>query len=132
MLVNEQWRNFSPGRLKETPMVRGSKEKYTDKQKRKAEHIEESYKDKGLSDEEAERRAWATVNKQSGGGEKGGSGNETSKKEKKEARSDSAHNAAETRKRRSSNGNGKDTSETKKTTHQKKVEAGRKGGKASH
>ncbi len=56
-------------------MPRGDKGKYTDKQKRQAEHIEESYKERGLSDEEAEGRAWATVNKTTGGGKKkGGSG----------------------------------------------------------
>ncbi|MBS1997338.1 MAG: hypothetical protein JSS86_13550 [Cyanobacteria bacterium SZAS LIN-2] len=56
-------------------MPRGSKEKYSDKQKRQAEHIEESYEHKGVSMEEAEKRAWATVNKQTGGGKKpGGSG----------------------------------------------------------
>ncbi|EGL55326.1 MAG: plasmid stabilization protein [Pseudomonadota bacterium] len=55
-------------------MAQGSKEKYTDKQKRKAEHIEESYKEQGVSEEEAERIAWATVNKESGGGNKSGSG----------------------------------------------------------
>jgi plasmid stabilization system protein ParE len=55
-------------------MPRGDKDKYTDKQKRQAEHIEESYEDRGLSEEEAERRAWATVNKQDGGGNQSGSG----------------------------------------------------------
>lgn len=55
-------------------MPRGEKSAYTDKQKRKAEHIEEGYKDKGLSSDEAERRAWATVNKSDGGGKKTGSG----------------------------------------------------------
>lgn len=55
-------------------MAQGSKEKYTDKQKRKAEHIEESYKERGVSEEEAERIAWATVNKESGSGNKSGSG----------------------------------------------------------
>ena len=55
-------------------MPRGDKSAYTDKQKRKAEHIEESYESRGVSDEEAERRAWATVNKESGGGKKSGSG----------------------------------------------------------
>ncbi|MDQ3181612.1 MAG: hypothetical protein M3Q33_13960 [Acidobacteriota bacterium] len=55
-------------------MPRGDKDKYSDKQKRQAEHIEESYEEKGLSEEEAERRAWATVNKQDGGGKKSGSG----------------------------------------------------------
>ena len=56
-------------------MPRGDKSKYTDKQKRQAEHIEESYEERGVSGEEAERRAWATVNKTTGGGKKpGGSG----------------------------------------------------------
>lgn len=55
-------------------MPRGDKDAYTDKQKRKAEHIEEGYKKNGLSTEEAEARAWATVNKQDGGGNLSGSG----------------------------------------------------------
>ncbi len=55
-------------------MPRGDKSAYTDKQKRKAEHIEESYESRGVSEGEAERRAWATVNKESGGGNKSGSG----------------------------------------------------------
>ena len=50
-------------------MPRGDKSKYTPKQKRKAEHIEASYEERGLDPGEAEARAWATVNKQSGGGE---------------------------------------------------------------
>ncbi|MCG7393484.1 hypothetical protein MHY87_11260 [Microvirga sp. ACRRW] len=53
-------------------MARGDKSSYTDKQKRKAEHIEEGYENRGVSEKEAERRAWATVNKQDGGGKKGG------------------------------------------------------------
>ena len=56
-------------------MPQGDKSKYTDKQKRKAEHIEESYEARGTPEKEAERRAWATVNKDDGGGKKaGGSG----------------------------------------------------------
>lgn len=55
-------------------MPQGSKRKYTEKQKRKAEHIEEGYEKKGVSKKEAERRAWATVNKQDKGGKKSGSG----------------------------------------------------------
>lgn len=55
-------------------MARGSKAKYTSKQKRKAEHIEEGYEKRGVSKEEAEKRAWATVNKSDGGGKKSGSG----------------------------------------------------------
>lgn len=57
-------------------MSQGDKSKYTDKQKRKAEHIEESYEKRGLPADEAESRAWATVNKQDGGGRKGGSGHD--------------------------------------------------------
>lgn len=60
-------------------MPQGDKSKYTDKQKREARHIEAGYEAKGLSDKEAERRAWATVNKQDGGGKKpGGSGRKPS------------------------------------------------------
>lgn len=55
-------------------MPRGDKSAYTDKQKRMAEHIEDSYESRGVSDDEAERRAWATVNKETGGGQKSGSG----------------------------------------------------------
>ena len=55
-------------------MPRGDKSSYTDKQKRKAEHIEEGYEKRGVSKDEAERRAWATVNKETGGGNKSGSG----------------------------------------------------------
>lgn len=55
-------------------MPRGDKSAYSDKQKRKAEHIEEGYEHRGVGEKEAERRAWATVNKESGGGEKSGSG----------------------------------------------------------
>ncbi|MEF0941043.1 plasmid stabilization protein [Rhizobium sp. BR 362] len=97
-------------------MPRGDKSAYTDKQKRKAEHIEESYESRGVSDEEAERRAWATVNKESGGGKKSGSGrghaesHESSKKggrmggkasasRSASERSASAKKAAATRKR---------------------------------
>lgn len=55
-------------------MPGGDKSAYTDKQKRKAAHIEQSYEERGLSEGEAERRAWATVNRESGGGNKSGSG----------------------------------------------------------
>jgi plasmid stabilization system protein ParE len=54
-------------------MPQGDKSAYTDKQKRKAEHIEEGYEKRGVSTKEAEKRAWATVNKQDGGGNKSGS-----------------------------------------------------------
>ena len=55
-------------------MPRGDKSSYTSKQKRQAEHIEEGYEKRGTSKKEAERRAWATVNKETGGGKKSGSG----------------------------------------------------------
>jgi plasmid stabilization system protein ParE len=55
-------------------MPRGDKSKYTDKQKRQAEHIEESYESRGVPEKEAAARAWATVNKETGGGNKSGSG----------------------------------------------------------
>ncbi len=100
-------------------MPRGDKSKYTDKQVRKAEHIESGYEDRGVSPEEAERRAWATVNKDDGGGKKpGGSGRgktsdhpaahrggeiggKASASRPAAERSASAHKAAETRKRES-------------------------------
>jgi hypothetical protein len=100
-------------------MPRGSKAKYTDKQKRQAEHIEEGYEDRGTPKKEAERRAWATVNKMTGGGKKSGSGvgkkvnkapakkggklgGEASASRPASARSASAKKAARTRKARAS------------------------------
>ncbi|HEY4367556.1 MAG TPA: hypothetical protein VGN07_10035 [Steroidobacteraceae bacterium] len=97
-------------------MPRGDKSKYTDKQKRQAGHIEAGYEERGLSRDEAERRAWATVNKETGGGNKSGSGravpdtNASSRKGGRiggaaaasrpaSARSASARKAAATRKR---------------------------------
>jgi plasmid stabilization system protein ParE len=97
-------------------MPRGDKSKYTDKQERKADHIAEHYEEKGVSEKEAERRAWATVNKDDGGGNKSGSGRdkhtvkpaahkggkkggETSASRSAEERSKSAKKAAATRKR---------------------------------
>jgi plasmid stabilization system protein ParE len=60
--------------LEDTIMPRGEKTKYTEKQKRQAEHIEEGYEERGVPEKEAERRAWATVNAMTGGGKKSGSG----------------------------------------------------------
>jgi len=62
--------NVATHRRKEAAMPRGDKSAYTDKQKRQAKHIEESYEKKGVSEKTAEGRAWATVNKQDGGGKK--------------------------------------------------------------
>jgi len=98
-------------------MPRGDKSSYTDKQKRQAEHIEEGYEKRGLGTQEAERRAWATVNKETGGGKKSGSGRgkkvshassrkggrlggRASAQRSAAARSRSARKAATTRKRR--------------------------------
>ena len=76
-------------------MPRGSKAKYTEKQKDQAESIERSYERKGVPQSEAEARAWATVNKLSGGGNRsGGSGQEKSKQAKAQSRSSSAKRAA--------------------------------------
>jgi plasmid stabilization system protein ParE len=103
-------------------MPRGDKSKYTDKQKRQAEHIEEGYKERGVSEKEAERRAWATVNDMTGGGKKPGGSGRGKKVDKSAAkkggrvggaasaarpareRSRSAKKAAATRKRRASHG----------------------------
>jgi plasmid stabilization system protein ParE len=79
-------------------MPRGSKKKYTEKQIRKAEHIEAGYEQKGIPEKEAEARAWATVNKQSGGGERGGSGEDKTAEEKEKSRERSAKRAAASRK----------------------------------
>lgn len=78
-------------------MPRGEKSKYTDKQQRKAEHIEDSYEERGVPEKEAEARAWATVNKQSGGERKGGSGQKKSETAKRADPKDSAHRAAKAR-----------------------------------
>jgi plasmid stabilization system protein ParE len=75
-------------------MARGDKDAYTDKQKRKAEHIEESYKERGVSAKEAGERAWRTVNAQDGGGKKSGSARRTST-----SRSAAAKKGWETRRR---------------------------------
>lgn len=89
-------------------MPRGDKGAYTEKQKRKAEHIEEGYEDRGVSKKEAEARAWATVNKESGGGKKSGSGrgkkeNRSASKKggKKAARKSSKKSARKTSKKAS-------------------------------
>ncbi len=98
-------------------MPRGDKSKYTEKQKRQAEHIEEGYRSRGVDEPEAEKRAWATVNKMTGGGkqpggsgqgkplnkepaEKGGRlGGRAAASRPAQARSASARKAAQTRKR---------------------------------
>ena len=84
-------------------MPRGDKSKYTAAQKRRARHIEESYEARGVDTREAEARAWATVNKQTGGGERSGSGRTTPAKRKSSARQDSARRAVATKHGRSPN-----------------------------
>ena len=85
-------------------MPRGSKEKYTAEQKRKAEHIEDSYEKKGVSKDEAEARAWATVNTLAGGGERtGGSGRKKPASAKSEDRQESARRAVASREGHSRN-----------------------------
>ncbi|MBS1722152.1 MAG: plasmid stabilization protein [Armatimonadetes bacterium] len=79
-------------------MPPGDKTAYTDKQKRMAEHIEHGYEKKGVNEKEAERRAWATVNKETGGGARGGS--QMSKSEQTAARSDAAKRGWVTRRKR--------------------------------
>jgi plasmid stabilization system protein ParE len=72
-------------------MPRGDKSSYTTKQKRKAEHIEEGYEKRGTPKKEAEARAWATVNKESGGGNKSGSGRSTKENHSASSRGGKAH-----------------------------------------
>ncbi|HWE06261.1 MAG TPA: hypothetical protein VG274_06105 [Rhizomicrobium sp.] len=98
-------------------MPRGDKSSYTAKQQRMASHIEEGYEERGIGEDEAERRAWSTVNKETGGGKKSASGRgkrvnrapsrkggklggRASAKRPAAARSASARKAAATRKRR--------------------------------
>ena len=64
-------------------MARGSKKSYTSKQRRQASHIEDSAKKSGKSAKTAKRIAYATVNKQDGGGKKSGSGRKKSSKRSK-------------------------------------------------
>jgi plasmid stabilization system protein ParE len=102
-------------------MPRGDKPKYTGKQERKADHVAESYEERGVPEKEAERRAWATVNKDDGGGKKSGSGRgvhtghpaahrggkiggQASASRSAAARSASAKKAAATRKRNTARG----------------------------
>lgn len=67
-------------------MPQGDKSSYSAKQKRQARHIEEGYEKNGVSEKEAAGRAWATVNKESGGGRKSGSGRKTTSASRKSAK----------------------------------------------
>jgi hypothetical protein len=68
------WKAFERFLKPEDAVPRGDKSSYTSKQRRRASKIEEGYRERGVSQDEAERRAWATVNKEEGGGKKSGSG----------------------------------------------------------
>jgi plasmid stabilization system protein ParE len=82
-------------------MPRGDKSSYTDKQKRKAEHIDDGYEDRGIPKDEAERRAWATVNKESGGGKKSGSGRGKAENHASSSKGGRAGGASQTKEDRS-------------------------------
>lgn len=115
------------GRLeyfRETTMPRGDKSGYTDRQKRKAGYIEESYKKRGMSDKDAEAAAWAIVNKIHGGGEKSGSGRgqpENPEPTRKGGRRGGAASA-----RRSKKAKSKSAAKTAKTRTRKKVSSRKK------
>lgn len=130
--------------LREKHMPRGDKSAYTDKQKRKAGYMEASFKRRGMSDEEAEARAWAIVNKIHGGGEKSGSGRgkpenkevykkggrkggAASAKRSKSAKSRSAKKAATTRaKKKKSKSKSKSKTTKKKTTKTRRKKASKR------
>jgi len=90
--------SVAPGGL-EVIVPQGDKSSYTGKQKRRAAHIEEGYKEKGVSTDEAEARAWATVNKEEGGGKKSGSGR--GKKPNRSSSRKGARKAAASRRQKS-------------------------------
>src|SRR3982750_4919979 len=90
-------------------MPRGDKSKYTDKQERKADHIAESYEERGVSEKEAESRAWATVNKESGGGNKSGSGRGKKDTHRSSSRGGKAHKSGSLEQRSAAARKGWDT-----------------------
>jgi len=90
-------------------MPRGDKSSYTDKQKRKAEHIEEGYEKRGTPKKEAEARAWATVNKESGGGNKSGSGRGNKDNHSASSRGGKAHKSGSAEQRSAAARKGWDT-----------------------
>jgi len=110
-------------------MPRGDKSAYTDKQKRKAGYIEESYKKRGMPEDEAEARAWAIVNKIHGGGEKSGSGRgkpENKEVYKKGGRKGGAASAKRTKAAKSRSAKKAAKTRAKKTTSRKKKSKTRK------
>ena len=96
-------------------MPRGDKGAYTDKQKRKAQHIEEGYEDRGVPNDEAEARAWATVNKESGGGNKSGSGRGKPDTRVSASRGGKAHKSGSPEQRTAATRTGWDTRRTNQT-----------------
>jgi len=113
-------------RTKENIMARGDKSSYTSKQKRKAEHIEEGYEKRGVSKKTAAKRAWATVNKQDGGGKKSGSGAKKSSARKKSAGSKSASKKSASKKSTAKKSTGKKSTAKKSSGGTRKKSAGRK------
>ena len=98
-------------------MPRGDKSSYTDKQKRKARHIEEGYEKRGTSHTEAERRAWATVNKESGGGNKSGSGRGKPDTHASASRGGKAHKAGSAEQRSAAARKGWETRRRREAQH---------------
>lgn len=90
-------------------MPRGDKDSYTDKQKRQAEHIEQAYEKRGAPRKKAEARAWATVNKESGGGNKSGSGRGHADTHEASSRGGKAHRSASAEQRSAAARKGWDT-----------------------
>jgi plasmid stabilization system protein ParE len=90
-------------------MPRGDKDSYTDKQKRKAAHIEQGYEDRGVPKKTAEARAWATVNKESGGGNKSGSGRGKPDSDVSSSRGGKAHKSGSAEQRSAAARKGWDT-----------------------
>lgn len=114
-------------------MPRGSKDAYTDKQKRQAEHIEESYREEGVPAEQAAGRAWATVNRQDHGGKKSGSGRGKPRDTKKTGRKTvaaggktSASTSGARKKTSTASGSRKTSTKKKAATGRKKAATGRK------
>lgn len=116
-------------------MPRGDKSKYTDKQKRKAEHIAEGYEERGVSEKTAEARAWATVNKEDGGGKLSGSGRGKKRDpspSKKGSRKGGAATAKKSAKKKSAKKSAaKKTTKKKSKKSTKKKAAKKKGAKKS-
>ena len=90
-------------------MPRGDKSAYTDKQKREAQHIEEGYEKRGVPKKTAEARAWATVNKNTGGGNKSGSGRGKKDTNEASARGGRAHKSGSAEQRSAAARKGWDT-----------------------